>query len=130
MTSLLAPDATRSVLTMTRSREPHPVLVVALYGELDLETSPAFAAYVDDSLRTRPTTAALILDLTELGSLSTQGLRTLAETCAHHERHGIRVAVVADGPLARALDAQPPRWFPTRREAITAVDRRPARAQA
>ena len=36
MTSLLAPDATRSVLTMTRSREPHPVLVVALYGELDL----------------------------------------------------------------------------------------------
>ena len=120
MTSLLVPGATRSVLTMTRSREPHPVLVVALYGELDLETSPAFAAYVDDSLTARPMTTALILDLTELASLSRQGLRTLAETYTHHERHGIHVAVVVTGAAARALArAGISHRFPTRREAIT-----------
>jgi anti-anti-sigma factor len=123
MTSLLVPDTTRSVLTMTRSREPHPVLVVALYGELDLETSPAFAGYVDDSLRTRPMTTALILDLTELGFLSTHGLRVLAESRAHHERHGIRVAVVADGMLARVLDAHGSvTRYATRREAICALE--------
>ena len=125
MTSLLVPDATRSVLTMTRSREPHPVLVVALYGQLDLETSPAFAGYVDDSLAARPMTTTLILDLTELGFLSTHGLHALAEACTHHERHGISVAVVAGGTLARALEpaGTVPRHFPTRREAITALDR-------
>ena len=123
MTSLLVQDATRSVLTMTRSREPHPVLVVALYGELDLETSPAFAEYVDDSLRSRPMTTALILDLTELGFLSTHGLRVLAENRAHHERRGIRVAVVADGMLARVLDAEGSlSRYATRREAISALE--------
>src|SRR5262245_35519594 len=123
MTSLLVPDTTRSVLTMTRSREPRPVLVVALYGELDLETSPAFAAYVDDSLRTRPMTTALILDLTELGFLSTHGLRVLADAGAHNERHGIRVTVVAEGMLARVLDADGSlSRHATRREAITALE--------
>jgi anti-anti-sigma factor len=104
---------------MTRSREPRPVLVVALYGELDLETSPAFAAYVEDSLATRPMTTALIVDLTELARLSRQGLRTVAETCTHHERQGIRVAVVT-GPFDAAL----PHPHPTRREAITALSGR------
>lgn len=123
MTSLLVPDTTRSVLTMTRSREPHPVLVVALYGALDLETSPAFAAYVDDSLRTRPMTTALILDLTELGFLSTHGMRVLAEACTRHERDGIRMAVVAEGMLARAIDAAGSvSRYATRREAITALE--------
>lgn len=123
MTSLLVPDTTRSVLTMTRSREPHPVLVVALYGELDLETSPAFAEYVDDSLRSRPMTTALILDLTELGFLSTHGLRVLAENRAHHECRGIRVAVVADGVLARVLDsAGSLSRYATRRAAISALE--------
>jgi len=123
MTSVLAPRPARSVLAVTRSRVPHPVLVIAPAGTLDTETSPAFADFVDESLRARPLTEAVILDLTEVALLTHGGLRAVRGARRHVERHGMRVVIVAEpgGPVARALSGPTARVYDTRREAISAV---------
>ena len=121
MTSVLAPRPARSVLAVTRSRVPHPVLVIAPAGTLDAETSPAFADFVDESLHVRPATETVILDLTDVALLTHGGLRAVRGARRHVERHGIRVVTVAEpgGLVARALAGTT--VFDTRREAISAA---------
>ena len=127
MTTVPAPASPRSVLAVTRSRMPHPVLVMALAGTLDAETSSAFADYVDDTLRNRPSTRVLILDLTELALLSHGGLRAVHRASRRIERHGIRVMIAAaPGSLvAKGLESSTGptfRVFDTRRDAIAATE--------
>ena len=131
MTTVLASPSPRPVLAVSRSRRPHPVVVMALAGTLDVETRPAFADYVGETLRTRASARALILDLTELAAVSHGGLRALHHARRHVERRGIRVVLVAEpgSDVARALAASTDpaaRVFDTRRAAIAATERRPA----
>jgi anti-anti-sigma regulatory factor len=105
------------VLAVSCSRRPHPVLVMAVGGTLDGETSDAFADYVDETLRTRPSTRALILDLTDLARLSADGSRAVHRA---RRRRGIRVLVVAGPSVASALYSRAD-VFATRRDAIAAA---------
>jgi anti-anti-sigma factor len=97
--------------------------VIAPAGTLDAETSPAFADFVDESLRARPLTEAVILDLTEVALLTHGGLYAVRCARRHVERHGIRVVIVAEpgSPVARAFSGSTTRVYDTRREAISAV---------
>jgi anti-anti-sigma factor len=109
------------VLAVSRSRVPHPVLVMTVGGTLDADTRLAFVDYVAETLRTRRSTRTLILDLTDLAALSEGGLRAIHRTRRRLERHRVRVAIVAPpgGPVADAL--APARVFDTRRAAIAAT---------
>lgn len=100
---------------------------MALAGTLDVETRPAFADYVGETLRTRSSARALILDLTELAAVSHGGLRALRHARRHVERRGVRVVLVAEpgSDVAHALAASSDpavRVFDTRRAAIAATE--------
>ena len=71
------------------------VAVLAVSGEVDLATIPAFQAAIADALAQRPT--ALIIDLSAVDFLASAGLQALVAT---HENvsGGAGFAVVADGP--------------------------------
>ncbi len=77
------------------------VAVLAVSGEIDLATIPAFEAAIADALRQRPT--ALIVNLSAVDFLASAGLQALV---AAHERIDGEAgfAVVADGPAtSRAI---------------------------
>jgi anti-anti-sigma factor len=71
------------------------VAVVAVSGEIDLATIPAFEAAIAEALNERPT--ALIVDLSAVDFLASAGLQALVAT--HENVSGeAGFAVVADGP--------------------------------
>lgn len=99
------------------------IAVVAVEGEIDLATIPAFEAAIGEALAHRPT--ALIVDLSGVGFLASAGLQSLVAT---HESIGksAEFAVVADGPAtSRPIELtgldQILALHPTRAEAIAAV---------
>ena len=118
MTAVLAPQAPRSVLAVSSSRMPHPVLVMSVAGTLDAETRPAFVDYVAETLRARRSTRALILDLTDLAHLSGTGARTIHQARRSLERHGVRVAIVAESGSTIKEAVGTGRVYDTRRAAI------------
>jgi anti-anti-sigma factor len=71
------------------------VAVLAVSGEIDLATIPAFEAAIADALAQRP--VALIVDLSSVEFLASAGLQALVAT---REKVGASAgfAVVADGP--------------------------------
>ncbi len=71
------------------------IAVLAVSGEVDLSTVPAFEAAITEALTAGP--AALVVDLSEVGFLASAGLQTLVAT---RERIGKEAAfaVVAEGP--------------------------------
>jgi anti-anti-sigma factor len=71
------------------------VAVLAVSGEIDLATIPAFEAAITDALSQRP--QALIVDLSAVDFLASAGLQALVSA---HEKIGgsAGFAVVADGP--------------------------------
>ncbi len=71
------------------------VAVLAVSGEIDLATIPAFEAAIAEALNHRPT--ALIVDLSAVDFLASAGLQALVAT--HENVSGeAGFAVVADGP--------------------------------
>ena len=71
------------------------VAVLAVSGEIDLATIPAFEAAIAEALKQRPT--ALIVDLSAVDFLASAGLQALVAT--HENVSGeAGFAVVADGP--------------------------------
>jgi len=96
---------------------------MAVSGTLDAETRAAFVDYVAETLRARPATRALILDLTELGHLSESGSRVIDRARRHLERRGVRVAVVAEPGSIVADAVGPVRAYDTRRAAIAGQTR-------
>ncbi|MGO4444359.1 STAS domain-containing protein [Mycobacterium sp. 2YAF39] len=71
------------------------IAVLAVGGEVDLATIPAFQAAIAEALAQRPT--ALIIDLSAVDFLASAGLQALVAT--HETVSGAAgFAVVADGP--------------------------------
>jgi anti-anti-sigma factor len=71
------------------------VAVLAVTGEIDLATIPAFELAIADALTQRP--SALIVDLSAVDFLASAGLQALVST--HEKVSGTAgFAVVADGP--------------------------------
>ncbi len=77
--------------------------VVAVTGELDLSTTAQWDEDVQAAARHAP---ALVLDLSRVNFIDSDGVRTLFRWVQRAERRGILVVVVAphDGPLWRLLD--------------------------
>jgi anti-sigma B factor antagonist len=71
------------------------VAVLAVSGEIDLATIPAFEAAIADALTQRPT--ALIVDLSGVEFLASAGLQALVAT-RENLTGAAQFAVVADGP--------------------------------
>jgi anti-anti-sigma factor len=120
-----------STLTMSRSRGEHPILVLALGGELDISTAPALLEYARGALSGRRRTTTLVLDLTELAFVSAAGLRAVNMICAGAGKAGLRAMVVAPwwGPVGSLREtgdqAVLGEVFDTRRAAIAAGSARP-----
>jgi anti-anti-sigma factor len=102
------------------------IAVLAVSGEVDLSTVPAFEAAIVEALASGP--KALVLDLSGVDFLASAGLQTLVAT---HERlgkdgDGTTFAVVADGPATSrpiqltGLD-QILSMYPTMAEAMAAL---------
>lgn len=71
------------------------VAVLAVEGEIDLATIPAFEAAIAEALAQRP--SALIVDMSAVDFLASAGLQALVST--HENVSGAAgFAVVADGP--------------------------------
>ena len=71
------------------------IAVLAVTGEIDLATIPAFEAAITEALAQRP--SALIVDMSAVDFLASAGLQALVST--HETVSGTAgFAVVADGP--------------------------------
>jgi anti-sigma B factor antagonist len=69
--------------------------VVAVGGEIDLSTAPAFEAAIATALKDEP--PVLVIDLSDVTFMASVGLRILVAT--HEEfRKSVQVAVVANNP--------------------------------
>jgi anti-sigma B factor antagonist len=69
--------------------------VVAVGGEIDLSTAPAFEAAVATALTEEP--AVLVIDLSDVTFMASVGLRILVAT-QEELRESVQVAVVANNP--------------------------------
>jgi anti-sigma B factor antagonist len=69
--------------------------VVAVGGEIDLSTAPAFEAAVATALHEEP--AVLVIDLSDVTFMASVGLRILVAT-QEELRESVQVAVVANNP--------------------------------
>ncbi|MFD7658338.1 STAS domain-containing protein [Actinosynnema sp. NPDC059797] len=100
MTEPIEPQPFGIDVRVDRTGDTH---VVALSGELDVDSAPPVHAAVDDALNARP--PLLLLDLTEVVFFGSPGLSLLL---AAHERAvgaGGAIAVVADRrPVLRPLE--------------------------
>jgi anti-anti-sigma factor len=102
------------------------ITVLAVSGEIDLSTVPAFEAAITDALEPAP--AALVVDLSAVDFLASAGLQTLVATHERVTKTGARTAfaVVADSPATSrpiqltGLD-QVLALYPTMAEAMAAV---------
>jgi anti-sigma B factor antagonist len=69
--------------------------VVAVGGEIDLSTAPAFEAAVATALNEEP--SVLVIDLSDVTFMASVGLRILVAT-QEELRKSVQVAVVANNP--------------------------------
>ncbi len=69
--------------------------MVAVGGEVDLSTAPAFEAAIATALKEEP--PVLVIDLSEVTFMASVGLRVLVAT-QEELRESVRVAVVANNP--------------------------------
>jgi anti-sigma B factor antagonist len=97
--------------------------VVAVGGEIDLSTAPAFEAAVATALKEGP--SVLIIDLSEVTFMASVGLRILVAT-QEELRESVQVAVVANNPATSrpiqmtGLD-EIISLYPTLEDALTSV---------
>lgn len=78
-------------------------VVIALRGELDLASAPAFSAQFDDVCS--DTSAVIVVDLSELDFMDSTGLRSILLAHERCNQQGRRFAVVPGGrQVARLLE--------------------------
>jgi anti-sigma B factor antagonist len=98
--------------------------VVAVGGEVDLSTAPAFEAAIATALKEEP--PILVIDLSGVTFMASVGLRILVAT-QEELRDSVRVAVVANNPATSrpiqmtGLD-EIIALYPTLSQALDAVD--------
>ncbi len=88
-------DARSGRLTVTPRRDGEE-LVLHVSGDLDILTAPTLGTHLDIALASSP--SVVIVDVTDVGFLSSAGISLLVETHRLTERGGISLRVVADGP--------------------------------
>jgi anti-sigma B factor antagonist len=85
-------------------REEGGVRVVAVAGELDVDTAPTLCARLDETRIGRP--PRLLVDLTAVDFCDSTGLRALLGAASEVRAHGGRFALVCppSGEVARLLE--------------------------
>ncbi|MFW0149442.1 STAS domain-containing protein [Mycobacterium sp. smrl_JER01] len=86
---------TRGRFTVTPRRNGE-VLVLHVCGDLDVLTAPTLETHLDVALADSPD--VLIVDITDVGFLSSAGISVLVGTHALTQRANISLRVVAEGP--------------------------------
>ncbi|KMO71464.1 Anti-sigma-F factor antagonist RsfB [Mycolicibacterium chlorophenolicum] len=81
---------------VVRPRRDGATLVLHVEGDLDVLTAPTLGTHLDVALTDNP--SVLIVDITDVGFLSSAGISMLVETHRLTSRAGISLRVVADGP--------------------------------
>lgn len=77
--------------------------IVELHGELDLASSPAFSAQLEQTEAAAPST--IVIDLSELAFMDSTGLRSILMARERCDEQGRRFAVVPGGrQVARLLE--------------------------
>lgn len=79
-------------------------VVVAVTGEVDLETAPLLKSALRHALGQRPKT--VIIDLTPVRFLGSAGIDVLLKTAGkpHARKTSVRVVANRPGPVARAIE--------------------------
>jgi len=77
-------------------RRDDDILVLHVSGDLDVLTAPTLGTHLDVALTDSP--ELLIVDITNVGFLSSAGISLLVEAHRLTDRAGISLRVVADGP--------------------------------
>jgi anti-sigma B factor antagonist len=84
----------------TALSRPHPdTVVLAVRGEIDTLTAPAFTAATEELLTTPG--AVLVMDLTEVRFLASSGLAVLISAAHRAEERGVRLRLVAANRAVR-----------------------------
>jgi anti-sigma B factor antagonist len=85
----------RGRFTVTPRRDGD-LLILRVSGDLDVLTAPTLETHLDVALAGTP--KWVIVDLTDVGFLSSAGISVLVETTRLVKQAGIALRVVADGP--------------------------------
>ena len=104
------------------------VAIVAVAGEIDVATAPAFEDALSDAVRYRDE-AGVCVDLTEVTFMDSSGLSALVRAVERHKRLGSSLAVAtSDSRITTLFEVSRLdhvlRVYPTREAAVQAMDRR------
>jgi stage II sporulation protein AA (anti-sigma F factor antagonist) len=77
------------------------VLVVGIWGELDLNTAPSFRSAVEEQLDANPDITDILLMMQEVTFIDSSGLGVILGRYKRLRPHGGNVIVVAPSPQAR-----------------------------
>ncbi|MBB2989968.1 anti-anti-sigma factor [Mycolicibacterium iranicum] len=91
-----ATGQTRSGRFAVTPRRDGEFLVLHVTGDLDVLTAPTLETHLDVALTDSP--SVLIVDISDVGFLSSAGISVLVETHRLTERGNISLRVVAEGP--------------------------------
>ncbi len=87
----------------TDARVVGSVLVVHVFGELDLNTAPDFRATVEEQLDARPDLVDMILVLRDVTFIDSSGLGAILGRYKRLRAHGGRIVAAAPSPQARKV---------------------------
>jgi anti-sigma B factor antagonist len=90
------------MLTTRQRRMPGGVVIVELYGEVDLATEEVMRKALTDAVRT-PGIRLLVCDMTYVSFFSCSGMTALMKIRAALHKRGARIRVVAQSPIVVLL---------------------------
>jgi anti-anti-sigma factor len=104
------------------------VAIVAVAGEIDMDTAPAFEEALAASVRDR-SESGVVVDLCEVTFMDSSGLNALVRAMERHKRHLSTLAVATDDSRITTLFEvsrldQALRLYRSRDAAVEALDRR------
>jgi anti-sigma B factor antagonist len=104
------------------------VAIVAVAGEIDMDTAPAFEDALAQSVRERAE-PSVVVDLSQVTFMDSSGLSALVRAMERHKRHLSTLAVATDDSRITTLFEvsrldQVLRLYRTRGAAVQALDRR------
>jgi anti-sigma B factor antagonist len=106
----------------------HGVAIVAVAGEIDVATAPAFEEVLTAAVRDRDE-AGVVVDLTQVTFMDSSALSALVRAMERHKRLGSSIAVATDDTRITTLFEVSRldhvlRLHPSRERAVASLDRR------
>ena len=104
------------------------VAIVAVAGEIDMDTAPAFEEALAESVRDR-SESGVVVDMCNVTFMDSSALSALVRAMERHKRHLSTLAVATDDSRITTMFEvsrldQALRLYPSRDAAVDALDRR------